>query len=105
VVTDRPRQGEVWWGESEDKRRPMLVISRSSASAHLNRIVVAPVTRSVRGIPTEIPIGPEVGLPAAGVATLDNLLAWPISMLTERVGVIEMPHTRICEALAAVADC
>jgi mRNA interferase MazF len=83
----------------------MLVVSRSSASLHLNRIVVAPITRRVRGISTEIPVGREIGLPHDGVASFDNLLTWSVSMLTERVGEIDLPRTRICEALAAVADC
>ena len=52
-----PRQGEVWWAETEQARRPVLVVTRSEAVEVLIGIVVAPVTRTVRGIPTEIPLG------------------------------------------------
>jgi hypothetical protein len=44
-------------------------------------------------------------LPDDGVASFDNLLTWSVSMLTERVGAIDLPRARIFEALAAVADC
>lgn len=50
-----PRQGEVWWAEAEDKRRPVLVVTRSEAIPVLSWLVVAPVTRSVRAIPTHFP--------------------------------------------------
>ena len=48
-----PRQGEIWWAEAEDKRRPVLVVTRSEALPVLTWVVVAPVTRTVRQIPTE----------------------------------------------------
>lgn len=72
-VTVAPRQGEVWWAESQDKRRPVLVVTRSEAVPVLTWIVVAPVTRSVRGIATEVPLGPSEGLTVDCVASFDNL--------------------------------
>ena len=41
-----PMQGEVWWAEAGDKRRPVLVVTRSDAVSVLTWIVVAPVTRT-----------------------------------------------------------
>ena len=52
-----PSQGEIWWAETEEKRRPVLVVTRSEAVPVLTGIVVAPVTRTVRDIPTEIRLG------------------------------------------------
>ena len=52
-----PRQGEIWWAEADDKRRPVLVVTRNEAIPVLSRVVVAPVTRTVRGIPTEVALG------------------------------------------------
>ncbi|MGH9127174.1 MAG: type II toxin-antitoxin system PemK/MazF family toxin, partial [Acidimicrobiales bacterium] len=43
-----PLQGDIWWAEAEDKRRPVLVVTRSEAVPVLSAIVVAPVTRTVR---------------------------------------------------------
>jgi mRNA interferase MazF len=53
-VVSQPLQGEVWWAQADDKRRPVLVVTRSDAIPVLTRLIVAPVTRTVRGIPTEI---------------------------------------------------
>jgi mRNA interferase MazF len=101
-----PRQGEVWWAEAEDKCRPVLVVTRSEATPVLTWIVVAPVTRTIREIPTEIALGQEEGLPTTCVATFDNIQPIRRSFLTERVGDIG-PERRIeiCTALAALADC
>ena len=49
-----PRQGEIWWAEAEHERRPVLVVTRSEAVPVLSGIVVAPITRTVRRISTEM---------------------------------------------------
>lgn len=102
---NRPRQGEIWWAEAEDKRRPVLVVTRSAAIDVLTWIVVAPVTRTIRGIPTEIPLGEEEGLSTESVAAFDNLQPIRRSFLTDRVGMLATPRDAICAALSALADC
>jgi mRNA interferase MazF len=104
VVT--PQQGEVWWAEAEDKRRPVLVVTRTEAVPVLSWILVAPVSRTVRGIPTEVPLGREHGLPVDCVAAFDNLQPIRRAFLTERVGELAGDERlAICRALEAVADC
>lgn len=98
-------QGDVWWAEAEDKRRPVLVVTRTEALAVLSWVVVAPVTRTARGIPTEIDVGESVGLPAQGVASFDNLQPIRKAFLTTRLGSIDDPRIAICQALQALADC
>ncbi len=101
-----PVQGDVWWAEAEDKRRPVLVVTRSDAVAILHRIVVAPLTRTVRGIPTEIPFGPEDGLATVCAASFDNLQPINRHLLTERVTTLGAGRRHeICAALEAMADC
>lgn len=100
-----PTQGEIWWAESEDKRRPVLVVTRSEAVPVLRWLIVAPVTRTVRGIRTEIPLGAMEGLAHAGAATFDNLQPMRRSFLTDRIGVLARPRAAICGALSALADC
>jgi mRNA interferase MazF len=100
-----PAQGDVWWAEAEDKRRPVLVVTRSEAIPVLTWIVVAPVTRTVRDIPTEVPVGPEQGLPVESVASFDNLQPIRRSFLTQRAGALADPRREICRALSALADC
>ena len=101
-----PRQGEVWWAEAEDKRRPVLIVTRSEAIPVLTSIVVAPVTRTIRGIATEIQLDARDGLPSPCVASFDNVQPIHRSLLTFRVGSTP-PERRseICGALAALADC
>jgi mRNA interferase MazF len=100
-----PAQGDIWWAEAEDKRRPVLVVTRSEAIPVLTWIVVAPVTRTVRDIPTEVPVGPEQGLPVESVASFDNLQPIRRSFLTQRAGALADPRREICRALSALADC
>lgn len=104
-MNPRPRQGDVWWAEAEDKRRPVLIVSRDVAAAYLNRVIVAPVTRTVRSIPTEIALGADEGLDVECAASFDNLGPQPVGMLTQRIGRLDDARTRICNALAALADC
>jgi len=67
---------------------------------------VAPVTRTIRGIPTELPLGLDEGLPIECVAAFDATTVFPRAMLVRRVG--SLAPTRIhelCHALAAATDC
>ena len=100
-------RGEVWWGEGpEEKGRPYLVVSRDAAVAVLQRVLVAPVTSRIRGIPSELALGEDEGLPRPSVASFDNLQPFPKSMLTHRIGRLG-PHRRydICRTAAATLDC
>lgn len=100
-----PAQGDIWWAEAEDKRRPVLVVTRSEAIPVLDWIVVAPVTRTIRGIPTEIRLDREDGLVAPCVAAFDNVQPIRKTFLTEFVGSISQRRTEICRAVAALTDC
>ena len=100
-----PQQGDIWWAETEDKRRPVLVVTRSHAIPMLKRVVVAPVSRTVRGIPTEIGLGPSEGLPTDCAASFDNLQPLLRSALTEMTGMLGPRRHEICETLRALADC
>ena len=105
-MTGAPSQGEIWWAEAEDKRRPVLVVTRSEAVPVLTWIVVAPVTRTIRGIPTEVPLGAAHGLAEDCVASFDNLQPIRRSFLTERAGELGVEgRGEICRALRAFADC
>jgi mRNA interferase MazF len=100
-----PQQGEIWWAEAEDKRRPYLIVTRSEAVPVLNSVVAAPVSRTVRGIPTEIALGPSEGLHVECAASFDNLKPILRSALTERAGTLGIRRNEICETLRALADC
>lgn len=102
-----PRRGEVWWGEIEDLgRRPFLVMTRSAAIPVLNAVVAAPVTRTVRNIPTEVALGPDDGMPRYCAASFDNLRVVPKAFLVDRICVLEPTRlAEACTALRAAVDC
>ena len=101
-----PRQGDIWWAAGQDKRRPVLVVTRDQAIPVLNRLVVAPVTRTRREIPTEVTILSGEGLKVDCVASFDNLQSIAKRQLTERAGALAPGRRRdICRALDALADC
>ena len=99
-----PAQGEIWWAEAEDKRRPVLVVTRSETIDVL--VVVASVARTIRDIPTEVPLGPHHGLRQDCVADFDTLQSVRRSTLTNRIGALnDGEREGICTALRALADC
>jgi mRNA interferase MazF len=72
-------RGEVRWYEFQppDKRRPVLVLTRSSAIRFLNEVTVAPITTTIRGIPSEVMLGMDDGLPQDCAVNFDHLQTVP----------------------------
>ena len=81
------RRGEVWWAELPLPvgKRPALLLSRNAAYKVRTSVTVAMVTRTIRGIPVEVMLGPEDGMPAQCVINLDNIITVPKSVLTGRI--------------------
>ncbi|MEM9034721.1 MAG: type II toxin-antitoxin system PemK/MazF family toxin [Actinomycetota bacterium] len=107
-MSELPRRGELWWAESPDAgRRPALVISRDGAISRLRRVMIAPCTTNVRGLPSEVVLEPgedPVARPTA--VTLDTIDTVSVGMLTERVGTLSDQRMRqVCSALAVATDC
>jgi mRNA interferase MazF len=100
-------QGDLWLMETPNgKRRPVLIVTRNEAIAVLNNIVVAPVTSTIRTIPSTIPVGRPEGIDHDSVASFDNLAAVPRSVFTHKLGELDPArHHEICTALDALADC
>ena len=100
-------RGELWWGESEhDKGRPFLVVSRDQANAVMRRVLVAPVTRTVRGVPSELRLGPDDGLPVESAASFDNVRPFEKAMLVRRLGRLSpLRQRQLCAVINATFDC
>ena len=100
-------QAEIWLMETPNqKRRPVLIVSRNEAIPVLNNVVVAPLTSTLRDIPTCIRVGPDEGIDHDSVATFDNLAAVPRSVLRTRLGQLGAGgRQQICDALDALANC
>jgi mRNA interferase MazF len=69
------RRGEIRWYRfpKPDKQRPVLVLTRDSVLEYLGEVTVAPITSTVRGIPSEVPLGPADGVPRECAANFDHL--------------------------------
>jgi mRNA interferase MazF len=85
--------------------RPVLVVTRSDAISVLTALVVAPVTRTVRGIPTEVSLGSDEGLAVECAASFDKLRRVRRSALTEKAGDLGLVRNELCVALRGLADC
>jgi mRNA interferase MazF len=85
-VVSAPRRGEVWWAEEPSVgRRPFLVFSRDEVIPVLRTVLAVPATRTVRGIPTEVPLGPDDGMPEECALSFDNATVVDQSLLVEHV--------------------
>lgn len=81
------RRGEIWWARV-DKRRPVVLVSRTEAYAHRSLVLAVPVTTTVRGFAAEVRLGPREGLPKSCVANCDAVSPIPKQVLDERIGAL-----------------
>jgi mRNA interferase MazF len=102
-----PRRGEIWWGEIENfGRRPFLVMTRTAAIPVLHSVLAAPVTKTIRNIPTELRLGTDDGMPTECVASFDNLRVVAKAYLVERQSALDpLRLTEACDALRCAVDC
>ncbi|HUG83808.1 MAG TPA: type II toxin-antitoxin system PemK/MazF family toxin [Euzebya sp.] len=107
LVTDEVMRGEVWWHESpDDKPRPVLVLSRAAAVPVMTKVLAAPLTTTVRRIPSEVALGVEDGVPKTCVVSLDNLAPVRKAHLTHRVTALGPDRlAEVCRAIAIAVDC
>jgi mRNA interferase MazF len=71
-----------------DKARPVVILTRELVRPHLTRVTVAPITTSVRGLSTEIPLGPANGLDHYCVVSCDNIVTVPKTALGAQIGYL-----------------
>lgn len=85
------KRGDVCWVifEPPDKRRPAVILTRDSAIGYLATITVAPVTTTIRRLPTEVNLGPADGLPAECVVNLDGIHAVRKSRIGDRIAALD----------------
>jgi mRNA interferase MazF len=84
------KRGEVWWSSlpAPIGKRPVVLLSRDEAYAVRNAVTVAEASRTIRGIPVEVPLGPEDGLPARCAANLDTIMTIRKELLTKRIALL-----------------
>ncbi len=98
----RIRQGEVWWANlpAPARRRPVLILTRGDAIGHMRNITVGPLTRTIRGIDSEVVLSPEFGVPTLCAVSLDNILTIMKKLLDRRI--VTLPPDTMAEVFGAI---
>ena len=89
-----------------DKARPVLVLTRGSAIGYLSRVTVAPITSTIRDVPSEVVIGPEDGIKHVSAVNLHNVVTVQKSIIGRRVAHLREEKMRdVCRALGFALGC
>ena len=95
-------RGEIRWYRfgAPDKRRPVVVLTRDSVLSYLGQVTIAPITRTVRHIPSEVALGPADALPHECAINLDHVQ----TVSKDRVGslIMTLPDERMKEVREAL---
>jgi mRNA interferase MazF len=96
-------RGDVCWYtfKAPDKKRPVLILTRESAISVLNSVTIAPITSTIRSIPTELLLTQQDGVPHICAANFDNLQTVPKSSIGNRI--TRLTSRRMKEVAAAVS--
>lgn len=101
-------RGEIWTYEfgKPDKVRPVLVLMRNATIEVCSTVLVAPITSTIRDLPTEVVVGVEEGLKHPCAIKLDNLQCVDQSRIRRFVGSLnERQLNEVCRALAIATGC
>lgn len=106
-MSPEPHRGEIWWADVPgDKIRPVLVLTREKFVVLLNSVLVAPVTTSVRNIPTEVALDLVDGMPRRCAASFDNVFTLRKDRLRDRVTKLADGRLdEVCRAYRFAAGC
>jgi mRNA interferase MazF len=88
-----------------DKTRPVLILTREQVRPYLNSITVAPITSTIRGLSTEVPVGKVNGLDHDSVVSCDNITTVRRSQINKLVGyLLPTQEEALARAIAAAFD-
>jgi mRNA interferase MazF len=88
-----------------DKSRPVLILTRELVRAHLTTVTIAPITTTIRGLSTEVPVDAANGLDGPSVVSCDNIATIPVDALGAQIGVLLDPQERtLSKAIQAAFD-
>jgi mRNA interferase MazF len=88
-----------------DKARPVLILTRELVRPHLATVTVAPITTTIRGLSTEVPVDAANGLAAPSVVSCDNITTIPADALGAQIGVLfDRQEPQLSKAIQAAFD-
>lgn len=101
------RRGSIFWAPVAGKQRPVVVLTRDMAITFLDLITVAPVSRRIRGIPSEVVLEPGLdGVREPSAINFDTVMTIPKSSLGRRVGDVSAGKLDdVCQALTFALGC
>jgi mRNA interferase MazF len=89
-----------------DKKRPVVVLTRDSAVGYLSTVTVAPITSTIRGVPSEVVLSEEDGMKASCAVNLHHAVTVSQERLGKRVARLSTPRmNEICAALRFSLGC
>lgn len=100
------RRGEIWFAATPGGDRPVLLLTRDPVADRIGSVVVATVTRTVRGLVSELSLTKADGVPSDCVVNFDNVHTIPRESLRRRLATL--PPVRMadaCRALQAATGC
>lgn len=86
-----------------DKTRPVLVLTRDAARAAMTKVTVAPITSTVKGLSSEVPVGPANGLDHDSAISIDNVVTIPAGLLGRTVGFLTPEQERLLARAVVLA--
>lgn len=107
-MASRVNRGEIWLYTFKlpDKRRPVLVLSRPEAIRWLDTVIVAPITSTIRGVPSEVAVGLDEGLKNPSAVNLDHVQTVAKRHLKNFVGTLAPEKMKeVCGALSLATAC
>ena len=107
-MAERIKRGQIWMFtfSRPDKRRPVLVLTRPEVIDLLHTVMVAPITSTVHGAPSEVLVGIEEGLKQDSAINLDHVQTVDKAKLTRFIGTIgNQKMGAVCRALAIATGC
>lgn len=73
-----------------DKTRPAVVLTREAARGVMTKVTIAPITSTIKGLSSEVPVGRENGLDHHGVISIDNVVTVPNALLGRSIGFLSL---------------
>lgn len=77
-----------------DKTRPAVILTREAARQAMTKVTIAPITSTVKGLSSEVPVGHENGLDHPSAIALDNVVTIPVSSLGRTIGYLSAAQER-----------
>jgi mRNA interferase MazF len=100
-------RGDIWWADDPELgRRPVVILTRDPALPVVDKLLIAPLTTRIRGIPTEVIVSSADGVPRRSAISLDNTKTVPKSVLGRRITTLSAARMEeVCEALRYATAC